>query len=187
MSSTPSENMRLFLALWPDDTTRNALLQLQAPLRGRLVPYENLHLTLAFLGPQPPSVAEACKDILMRLQSPAIELRLDKVGYFARNRVAWVGAHAAPPALERLHEELGEALAHHGIERERQQFKPHVTLARDASMPTDMTFTPILWRASLVTLVRSRPTTAGSVYEVLAQRSLDADLKIPDAGAAGAA
>lgn len=185
MSSTPSDNMRLFLALWPDDTTRNALTQLQAPLRGRIVPYQNLHLTLAFLGPQPLTVAEACKDILMRLRAPAIELRLDKVGYFARNRVAWAGAHASPPALLSLHEELAEALAHHGIERERQQFKPHVTLARDASMPMDMSFAPIMWRASLVTLVRSRPMTAGSVYEVLAQRSLDEAVRIPDAGAPG--
>ncbi|GIZ53184.1 RNA 2',3'-cyclic phosphodiesterase [Noviherbaspirillum aridicola] len=182
MSTTSSENMRLFLALWPDDTTRNALTQLQLPLAGRKVPYENLHLTLAFLGPQPQGVAEACKDILARLQSPAIELRLDKVGYFARNRIAWVGAHASPPDLLALHEELGQALAHHGIERERQQFKPHVTLARDASMPVDMTFSPIVWRASLVTLVRSRPTPAGSVYEVLAQRSLDEALRMPDAG-----
>jgi len=186
MRSTPSENARLFLALWPDDTTRNTLLQLQAPLRGRLIPYENLHLTLAFLGPQPTSIADACKDILMRLRSPAIELRLDKVGYFARNRIAWVGAHAAPPTLIALHEELGQALAHHGIERERQQFKPHVTLARDAEMPVDMTFAPIAWRASLVTLVRSRPTSAGSIYEVLAQRSLDDLISIPDADAPGA-
>lgn len=185
MSAIPSENMRLFLALWPDDTTRNALLQLQAPLRGRLVPYENLHMTLAFLGPQPPGIADACKDLLMRLRAPAIELRLDKVGYFARNRVAWVGAHSTPPALQSLHEELGQALAHHGIERERQQFKPHVTLARDATMPVDMTFAPILWRASMVTLVRSRTSPAGSVYEVLAQRSLDEDVKIPDAGPGG--
>lgn len=184
MSTLPVEKMRLFLAFWPDDTTRNALRQLQAPLQGKLIPYENLHLTLAFLGPQPPATVDACKDILMRLQSPAIDLRLDKVGYFARNRVAWVGAHEVTPALHAFHDELGQALHHHGIERERQQFKPHVTLARDASMPVDMTFTPILWRASVVALVRSQTGSGGSIYEVLAQRSLDATIRHPDAGPA---
>ncbi|HEY8607432.1 MAG TPA: RNA 2',3'-cyclic phosphodiesterase [Noviherbaspirillum sp.] len=182
MMASPSENVRLFLALWPDDTTRNALMQLQAPLRGRLVPYRNLHLTLAFLGLQPVETVNACKDILMHLGSPAPVLRLDKVGYFARNRIAWAGAHAAPPELMTLYEELSASLTHHGIGGDRQSFKPHVTLARDASMPVDMTFTPIVWRASHVTLVQSKTGPGGSAYEVIASRSLDEKIWIPDEG-----
>lgn len=150
--TTRPDTLRLFLALWPDDNVRNALVQLQAPLQGRLVPYANLHLTLAFLGLQPPSTVDVCKDVLMRASARQIVLRLDKVGYFARNRVAWVGAHSSPPELLSLHDELGAALAHHGLTGERQQFKPHITLARDASMPMDMTFTPIEWRASQLVL-----------------------------------
>ena len=50
MPATKTETLRLFFALWPDDPTRSALAQLQTPIRGRITPYEHLHLTLAFLG-----------------------------------------------------------------------------------------------------------------------------------------
>ena len=43
----------LFYALWPDDAVREELARLQTRLHGRLTRPPNLHLTLAFLGPQP--------------------------------------------------------------------------------------------------------------------------------------
>jgi 2'-5' RNA ligase len=187
MNASSSENMRLFFALWPDDTTRTALTQLQIPLRGRIVPYRNLHLTLAFLGLQPAQAVEAGKDILLRLSAQPPILTLDRVGYFSRNRVAWAGTHDLPPDLLALHGELGDAVARHGIVgKDHQTFKPHITLARDAAMPVDMAFAPIQWRAAQVVLVRSRATADGAGYEVLASRSLDEKVWIPDEDDGGA-
>ena len=181
MSATKSETLRLFFALWPDDPVRSALAQLQAPIRGRITPYEHLHLTLAFLGHQPVSLLPALKDILLHLESPAADLQIDRVGYFVRNRIAWAGTHETPRPLQLLYRELTEALINQGIAFDNHNpFTPHITLVRDATMPPDLAFAPIRWHASRLVLVRSDVRVEGNHYEVIASRSLDERVRTPD-------
>lgn len=187
MNARPNESLRLFFALWPDDLTRAALVEVQSSLRGRLVPCHNIHLTLAFLGQQPATILPAAKEILTHLGSPSSILLLDRVGYFPRKHIAWVGTHRAPDELHSLQEELAGALLREGIPSDaRQSFKPHITLARDASPPSDFAFNPIEWHASEVALVQSVTTAEGARYEVLASRSLDEACWVPDAKAGDA-
>lgn len=174
MNANTNETLRLFFALWPDDATRTALLQLQTPIRGRIIPYGNLHLTLAFLGQQPASLIGIAKDILFHLRATPISLTLDRMGYFPRNRIAWIGAHEPPAELLQLHQELGEALRQANVTFDSAQtFKPHITLARDASLPPDISFTPIPWQADHVALVQSVTNAEGARYQVIASRSLN--------------
>lgn len=181
MSATKTDTLRLFFALWPDDPTRSALAQLQAPIRGRITPYEHLHLTLAFLGHQPVSLVPALKDILLHLEAPATELVIDRIGYFVRSRIAWAGAHETPRPLQLLYRELTEALINQGIAFDNvNPFKPHITLVRDALQPPDLAFAPIRWRANRVVLVRSDLRVEGNHYEVIASRSLDERMRTQD-------
>lgn len=174
MNANTTDTLRLFFALWPDDATRAALQQMQAHIKGRLIPYDNLHLTLAFLGSQPASIISSADDILARLAAPAMQLTLDRLGYFSRNHIAWAGIHQPPAGLLALQQEIANALRKHNISFDSQQsFKPHITLARDASPPPDISFTPIQWRASQVALVKSVTNAEGARYEVVASRSLD--------------
>ncbi|MGH8806283.1 MAG: RNA 2',3'-cyclic phosphodiesterase [Noviherbaspirillum sp.] len=174
MNANATEMLRLFFALWPDDATRTSLMQLQALIRGRTVLYNNLHLTLAFLGPQPAAVLASAKEILTHLSSPATSLTLDRLGYFTRKRLAWVGAHQVPDELVSLQKELRDGLLQRGITfDDRKDFKAHITLARDASLPPDIVFDPIVWHASQVALVQSATDDQGTAYRVLASRSLD--------------
>lgn len=181
MNANTPETLRLFFALWPDDTTRTALQQLQMPIQGRIIPYGNLHLTLAFLGQQPASLVRTAKDILSHLKTIPISLTLDRMGYFPRNHIAWIGAHQPPAELLQLHQELTEALRHANVAFDSPQtFKPHITLARDATLPPDINFTPIPWRADHVVLVQSVTNAEGAHYEVVASRSLDEACWTPD-------
>ncbi|HVL74796.1 MAG TPA: RNA 2',3'-cyclic phosphodiesterase [Noviherbaspirillum sp.] len=175
---------RLFLALWPDDDTRNALSALQAGARGRLVPYADLHLTLVFLGQQPLASLPDLTDVLAHLPRGEIEMRLDKVGYFTRNRILWAGSHSLPPALPELHKFMMDALAERGVawKEDGREYSPHITLARDADAPMDLVFEPFVWRARHVALVRSNSQPQGSRYEVIASRMLDEDVRLPDPG-----
>jgi 2'-5' RNA ligase len=174
MNANTKESLRLFFALWPDDETRTALMQLQAPIQGRRIAYDNLHLTLAFLGQQPASTLPALKQILTHLTPSTPTLTLDRVGYFTRNRIAWAGMHDVPDTLLKLQQELAQAIAWHDISFDnRHVFKPHVTLARDATLPPDVVFTPFVWRASQIVLVQSVTRAEGASYQVLASRSLD--------------
>lgn len=174
MTSPTSDSMRLFFALWPDNETRTSLMQLQQSMRGRRVPFGNLHLTLAFLGYQPRDIVGVLEDAMTHLPPLAVTLNIDKVGYFTRNRIAWAGMHETPVTLLTLHEELAHALADRQIRYNGQHhFRPHITLARDAEMPPDLVFAPIIWRAETMALVRSITNSEGADYEVLSSRSLD--------------
>lgn len=171
-----AESLRLFYALWPDDGTRAGLMRIQAQMRGRMVRYENLHITLAFLGQQPANLLPVLTEILPQLPALPITLTLDRLGYFTRKRIAWVGMHDPPEELFKLQRHLAEMLAGRDISFDnRPDFKPHVTLARDARAPTDMVFAPITWRASQAVLVQSM--TNGGTYRVLASRSLDQEMR----------
>jgi len=184
-----SDTVRLFFALWPDPDVRNAMSALQANMHGRQVHPQDLHLTLAFLGPQPIALLPRFEEMLARLPACELLLRLDLAGHFARNRIAWVGPHTAPPALRDLHAHIGEALDVHGVAwRGERDYKPHVTLARDASAPLDLVFTPIDWNVKEVALVESCPVESGMApggprYRVIARRRLDEIARVP-AGAA---
>ncbi len=174
MNVPSTDTLRLFFALWPDDAIRSALRELQAPMRGRTIPYPNLHLTLAFLGQQTAALLPDINEILAHLRPAPVVIKLDRVGYFTRKRIAWAGMHEIPDALLSLRTEVAQALSQRGIAFDDQQaFKPHVTLARDAALPPDMTFAPITWRADRVALVQSLTSAEGADYRVLASRSLD--------------
>lgn len=180
-TKTGATSLRLYFALWPDENTRAALLHLQREMRGRLVPYVNFHLTMAFLGKQPSELLPALKELLAELPSSDITLELDRIGYFTASRIAWAGPHTVPDTLIALRKELADALARHGVAfDDRSRFKPHITLARDADMPSDMVFTPITWHADQLVLVQSTTHATGSRYEVLARRSLQEQTRTMD-------
>ncbi|RJF97910.1 RNA 2',3'-cyclic phosphodiesterase [Noviherbaspirillum saxi] len=180
MKDNTSSSSRLFFALWPDDATRTALTQLQTSMHGRKVSYNNFHLTLAFLGQQAAAILPAAKEILAHLAASDILITLDKLGYFSRNHIAWVGPHETPEALLALYQDLCTELKKHGIGyTASSSFKAHVTLARDASLPPDVVFDPIDWRADEVALVQSITGAGGSEYRVLASRSLGEVLRVP--------
>lgn len=187
MNTTAPESLRLFFALWPDATTRTALMQLQAGMQGRLVPYDNLHLTLAFLGQQPVALLPALKDLLTRIPPATLMLTIDRLGYFPRKHIAWAGVYDVPQVLLMLHQSLTEGLQRAGVLlKQEHDFKPHITLARDAALPADMVFTPILWQAGEIALVQSTTETDGTRYGVLASRSLAMEYWTKDAAAGDA-
>lgn len=153
---------KLFFALWPDAATRQALVRLQQPVHGRLIPPDKLHLTMAFLGQQPAEALPALQAILAASTMPALELHIDCYGYFTRPRIAWAGMTAPPEALLAAQAELmarleaaGFSAATHGA------FKPHVTLAREANeAPALFGAAPVVWKVGGLALVESMPDGA---------------------------
>ena len=170
MHTESTESLRLFYALWPDEETRAALAGLQMSVaEGRLTRPQNLHMTLAFLGQQSSSNLPKLRTILSQLPAFETALEFDRIGYFSNKRIAWAGMHRVPDALLELQHDLMAALRQHGIAFDHTtQFKPHVTLARNASAPTEILFRPILWRAHRVALAQSTSQAGGPSYRLLA-------------------
>jgi len=150
---------KLFFALWPDDEARKALVRLQQPVRGRLIPPDKLHLTMAFLGLQPAEALPVLLGILEEMPAPPLRLVIDCYGYFKRPQIAWAGPSVAPAALVALQAELMERLEAAGFSAATHgEFKPHVTLAREAKeAPGEFLSAPVVWNVSRLSLVESMP------------------------------
>lgn len=142
---------RLFLALWPDVSTGEALRAWQAAIaspQSRLTPACDLHLTLHFLGAldvaRLPDVLAAAD-----VRSPPIALTLSSLEAWKQGlRVAV--AHDVPPALVALHAAIGAGLRARGLPVEAGPYRPHVTLARRAGAARVLAAapSPIAWTSA---------------------------------------
>jgi len=160
---------RVFFALWPDGETRREIIRTsRSAVRrcgGRPTPQDNLHVTLAFLGPVTEAVLERVRE-LPPLPSPAFELVFDRLGFWAGSRALWISSSRVPPALIELEAALWDRLVGVGFERERRPYRPHVTLARKAQAVEEK-LSPVAWLISEFALVESKPGARHPSYEVL--------------------
>ena len=161
---------RLFFALWPDETVRNALASMGADMHpacgGRLVAVANIHLTLFFVGAVDQSRVDDLGAAAGRVKSNAFELTLDRLGRFRRSGVAWAGSSRCPPELIDLEASLRAELGCEGFKAEERPYAPHVTLIRDAkAKPADRPVTPCVWQVTEFVLVESVAVRGGVRYE----------------------
>ena len=128
--------MRLFIGLDVPPAVVGKLEELLDQLRptARInwsVP-SNLHITTKFIGEWPEERLEKLRGALGKIPArPVIPVHVRNVGFFPNPhspRVFWCGIDA--PALGALAAETDRATASLGIESEKREFSPHLTLAR---------------------------------------------------------
>ncbi|OYY79911.1 MAG: 2'-5' RNA ligase [Hydrogenophilales bacterium 16-62-9] len=168
---TEAGTRRLFFALWPDATTRDALnrtgLWLHRHWGGRRMRADTLHLTLSFLG----DVPAAQLDVLLRdIQPIAIErfeLSLDRPGYWPHNHIGWLGLSLPSAPLEALVQALRDQLGERAIAFDNRPHTPHVTLLRKSQGGEALTCLPVKWSVDEFVLVASDPQADDAHYAVL--------------------
>lgn len=161
---------RLFIALWPDEAVREAVLaQLpEMPPPAKPVPRDNWHVTLAFLGSVPAGRRDDFETAAASVAAEPFDLRLDRFGYFHRSKVLWLGAGTIPSELDALHRDLEAGLSRYGYEPDRRPFTVHLTLARKMPPPEALPEArPVDWRVADFCLVRSVLERRGARYEVV--------------------
>jgi 2'-5' RNA ligase len=180
--------MRLFVASsFPEAVTRElnaraALLKSRLPAASWVRP-ESQHLTYAFLGEQEESLLDTLGPALEKgLRCiRKFEARLHRSGFFPnarRARVGWVGLEPEKPFRD-IAETVREIVTTGGVELDRADFRPHLTLMRirdpwpPASIETfekglkDYESAPFVIGA--VTLYSSRLNPSGAVHTPLRQ------------------
>jgi RNA 2',3'-cyclic 3'-phosphodiesterase len=174
------ERLRLFCALLLPSAAVEALVAWQArelAFSGslRVVPPENLHITLAFLGSTEaarlPAVVEALRRALAGEKQPV----LSALRYRETKSVAMIVLADEEGRAERLARRLWEGLERLALyERERRPWRPHVTVARFRERPRLSPPVPELGRVvpsdAAVMISRLRP--GGARYEVFKSVSL---------------
>lgn len=171
--SASKKSRRLFFALWPSPQIRAGIVRRREAIEGlsrRRVPDHNLHLTLLFLGDQPADRVPEITVAARRLHAPGFELVLDRLGWFARARVAWLGGQA-PAAGNALVADLTAGIEVLDLEFDRRPWAPHVTLFRKVSgRPELPEIEPLAWPVCRFVLIESVPDKP---YEPLATFDLD--------------
>jgi 2'-5' RNA ligase len=131
-----SPRARLFVALDLPEALRGGIVtwgkrELADP-RLRPVPWESLHITLAFLGYMPEREIERLGEIVAGLESPAPLVRLaDPVARPSRKRPRLFALPADSPDTVALQARLEERLVAARLRKpEKRPFWPHVTVAR---------------------------------------------------------
>jgi len=132
--------MRLFLAIDLPDDVKTELWYLAQRLEhqaqhARVVPLENYHLTLLFIG-ETALVTEAHEALhRVRLPDVPVDLTFDGIGSFKQQKdyTWWVGVKVTE-TLVTLARELTACYRAAGFVIETRSFKPHITLARKVTM-----------------------------------------------------
>lgn len=161
---------RLFLALWPPVSVREALEQAARqwawPAGARLTRPERLHATLHFIGSVPGARLDELRSRLAVPFEPfSFEVSRPQVW---RGGIAVLEALQPPPAMVALHSRLAARLGELGLPVEDRPYRAHVTLARKAGGASPpAAIAPITWHANEgYRLVRTLP--GGGGYEPLA-------------------
>jgi 2'-5' RNA ligase len=130
--------VRLFYAINFPKEVKDKLADMQNGLRrqlaaGRFTLYDNLHLTLVFIGEIPEHRAGALFDIADALRFEPFELCIEGVGSFRRGggHILWAGVREND-RLQALYDRLSGDVRAAGYSVEARRYTPHLTLAREA-------------------------------------------------------
>ncbi len=164
---------RLFLALWPDEKTREQLCDVANQLKNeniKLVKKSNLHMTLEFLG----EVSDKDRDELIQrlndIKTEPFEIRLSRTGFWKKPQILYVGTTIIPKQLLTLVKSIKKCVKQQGLKTEDREYKPHVTIARKAKqifLPKE-TF-QINWQVNNFSLIISNSMNEGVEYQVVRQ------------------
>lgn len=131
------EQIRAFLAIDIDEHLFDKIREIQDSLMQvkddlRLVPPENIHITLEFLGNIHPSIVDEISRIMQAISLEPFNLEFKGVGIFNPKfiRVVWIGTGDGSKNAISLAEDLKKRLKTLGVRITKKRFTPHATIAR---------------------------------------------------------
>ena len=165
---------RLFFALWPDnrqrDRLRDVVNSVAKTVEGRPVDRRNWHVTLAFIGIFPeeriPILHEKASEIVME----PFRLGFDRLEFWPRPKIAALCAQTVPPELQAVVDALSGVLSDVGIRPEDRNYRPHMTVVRNArQFPTERLTQRMTTEWSSFELMESVSGPGGASYSPLKQ------------------
>ena len=167
MKHDKEDNVRLFIAVLPDENVRSALTDAQDALR-----MHQFTGRYAFIGEYPD--ADHVLETMAQVPVPPMTLTLG--GYIGNfGDLLWAGADR-DPVLAQYVKSLRHVLADQQIPFERMEFNPHITLARRPVIPggvhlSGIEVPPASMTVREVCLYRSDHTEHGMAYTVIGRGS----------------
>ncbi len=172
--------MRAFIAVEIPETVRKKVTELIDAVRGNLpikwVEFQNLHITIKFLGEVPEEMVDGVITIADQSKKnfKPFEMSLENLGCFPdqRNpRVVWIGVQDGKENLVELQKRLDVDLAALKFEPEKR-FHAHLTIGRtkarcDVSGILEKKFLSERFLVKGFTLIKSTLTPQGPIYDAV--------------------
>ncbi|MCD6540163.1 MAG: RNA 2',3'-cyclic phosphodiesterase [Candidatus Omnitrophica bacterium] len=184
--------MRCFIAIKLPQDVRQEIRRIQQVLRkldldAKWVEFENLHLTLKFLGEAKENQLPKIKEVVSNLSFlvKPFNLSISEVGAFPsikRPRILWIGVKPQESPVKII-EYLEEQFSKLGFPQEKRTSHPHITLARLRTSKNafklrgeieKMKIDSKIWLVDSVSLLRSILTPQGPIYEDIFRMNLTA-------------
>ena len=126
----------LFFGLWPDDRQRDRMRDFITPVTklvdGRAVGRHEWHITLVYIGAIDeryiPELLQAARAVTFE----PFRLRLDRMEFWPRPKIAAMVPPRVPTELEKLVEDLSGIVLASGVLPPQRVYRPHVTVVRNA-------------------------------------------------------
>ena len=130
------ETRTLFFALWPDPRQRDRLRDFIMPVaklvEGRIVERHDWHVTLVYIGDVDERYIPEIQEGAAAIQFEPFRLRLDKLEFWPRPKIAALVPPRVPPELDNLVEDLKGVVFAAGNEPVDRVYRPHITVVRNA-------------------------------------------------------
>ena len=176
--------LRLFVALEIPNQLKQEIARIQKNLKplnlfeGTYERLENLHITLAFLGPTPSEKRLLIDKKLKSVNFSNFDIKLGALGLNSESNptVLWLTVDA--PQLSYLAGMVGEMFEEY---RQQHSFVGHITVARIKKIANeavlrkflnDLQIADLIWRADAFALWKSESLGKGSVYSVMNEYTL---------------
>ena len=126
----------LFFALWPDNRQRDRMRDFISPvaksIEGRATDRRDWHVTLAYIGDLEERFIGELQKSAREVEFEPFRLRLDRLEFWPRPKIAALVPPRIPPELEKLVEALRGLVIAAGIEPALRVYRPHITVVRNA-------------------------------------------------------
>ncbi len=164
--------MRLFIGI---KTRREDFLlglgqELKKIGKGSFTDKNNLHLTLRFLGEVPPGKLKSICDAMAEISAQAFGLEIKGAVMFNKSGIAAAKVGGDTKSLCALHKSVETALEKIGFEKDKRQYRPHITLARKFRAFGDIEKRPqssCVFEVKEIILFESKRVNGKLVYEPL--------------------
>ena len=126
----------LFFALWPDNRQRDRMRDFISPVaklvEGRATDRRDWHVTLAYIGELEERFIGELQESAREVEFEPFRLRLDRLEFWPRPKIAALVPPRIPPEHEKLVESLRGIVIAAGIEPALRVYRPHITVVRNA-------------------------------------------------------
>jgi 2'-5' RNA ligase len=173
--------MRLFTAIDLPEEVKNSILEKSSELAApgiNLVKKEALHLTFHFFGERTEDDARLICKALSKIKWSGFSISLEGIGAFNSNfiRVIFVKVKEGSEEVVKLYKELSASIDKEGIPYEKEQYIPHITIARVKFADRSKLLSFIekykeynfgSFKVESFYLIKSTLTSSGPIYEKL--------------------